>query len=125
LIDMINNPQIGSPGRYTFDANSTSILRIDPPDAAYSAYIVGWAMPNPPSDSTNDAVPLIPTWGHNAIVSGLNAKIFKFAYGSKNPKTIDAQEEYEQAIIDLSMRPKFDPNYSQQLQLNESAIRST
>ena len=125
LIDMTTNTQSGAPGRYTMDANSTSVLRIDPPDQAYNAYIVGWAMPDPPTESTTDAVPLIPTWGHNAIVSGLNAKIFKFAYGSKNPKTVDAQDEYEQAIIDLSMRPKFDPNYSSQLQLNERAVQST
>ncbi len=125
LIDMLNNAQIATPSRYTMDANSSSVLRIDPPDQAYNAFIVGWAMPDPPTDSANDAVPLIPTWGHNTIVSGLNAKIFKFAYGSKNPKTGDAQEEYEQGILDLSMRPKFDPNYSSQLQLNESAVRST
>lgn len=134
LIDMVNNTQITSPtmgntqapgGRYTLDPSGINTLRIDPPDLAYTAYIVGWAMPNPASDSTNDKVPLIPSWGHNTIVAGLNAKIFKFAYGSKNEKTIDAMEEYEQGILDLQQRKQFDPNYRSQLILSEDAVRST
>jgi hypothetical protein len=92
---------------------------------AYSALIVGWGMPNPATDSTSDAVPLIPPWGHNTIVSGLNARIFKFAYGSKNEKTIDAMEEYELGLQDLMSKRQFDPNYKNQLTLSENAVRST
>lgn len=135
LIDMINNQTLTSPtvsnqtgqpgGRYTIDGNSSNVLRIDPPDMAYQASMVFWAMANPGTDSTNDAVPLIPSWGHNTIVAGLNAKIFKFAYGSKNEKTIDAQEEYEQGLQDLMSKKQFDPNYRSQLSLSESAVRST
>lgn len=134
LIDMVNNITITSPtmgntqspgGRYTLDPSGINIVRIDPPDLAYTAYVVGWAMPNPASDSTNDKVPLIPAWGHNTIVAGLNAKIFKFAYGSKNEKTVDAMEEYEQGILDLQQRKQFDPNYRSQLMLSEDAVRST
>lgn len=134
LIEMINNTQLTSPasgntqapgGRYTMDANSSSTIRIDPPDLNYSAYIVGWGMPNPPSDSASDAVPMIPAWGHNTIVSGMVWKIFKWAYGSKNEKTIDAQQEYEQGLQDLMQRKKFDPNYRLQLSLQEDAVRST
>lgn len=133
LVEMINNTSLTSPtsgnpnspgGRYTMDVDYKT-LRLDPPDNAYQAFIVGWAMPNPGTDSTNDNVPLIPPWGHKVIVSGLNAKIFKFAYGSKNPKTIDAQEEYEQGIMDLTSKRQFDPNYRLQMNLNESAVRST
>lgn len=135
LIDMINNttltsPTIGNPtgqpgGRYTIDGNSSNILRVDPPDMAYQASMVFWAMANPATDSTNDVVPLIPPWGHNTIVAGLNAKIFKFAYGSKNEKTIDAMEEYELGIQDLTSKKQFDPNYRSQLNLTEDAVRST
>lgn len=134
LIDLIQNTTLTSPtqgnpqapgGRYTIDPSGVNIIRIDPPDAAYTAYVVGWAMPNPATDSSSDAVPLIPSWGHNTIVSGLNAKIFKFAYGSKNEKTIDAQEEYEQGLQDLMQRKQFDPNYKSQLSLAECAVRST
>ncbi len=141
LIEMINNTQPSSPGspavpgalgRYTMDPSGINVLRTDPPDAAYAAYLVGWAMPNPASDSTNDNVPLIPAWGHNTIVARLNAKIFKFAYGSKNEKTNDAIAEYEQGIQDLEQRRNFDPHYSLQMNstLDESgampgAIRST
>lgn len=134
LVDMVNNTSITSPtngntqspgGRYTMDPSGINIIRIDPPDLAYTAYVVGWGMPNPASDSTNDNVPLIPAWAHNTIVAGMNAKIFKFAYGSKNEKTVDAQEEYEQGLQDLFARKKFDPNYRSQLSLTEDAVRST
>lgn len=125
LVEMNVNTQLGQPGRYTMEAGNWSVLRLDPPDLAYNAYLVGWGMPNPASDSTNDAVPLIPPWGHNTIVAGMNAKIFKFAYGSKNEKTIDAQEEYEQGIQDLASKRQFDPNYRLQMSLSEDAVRST
>lgn len=125
LVDMINNTQQQAPGRYTTDAGGYTVLRIDPPDLAYNAFIVGWAMPNPATDSTNDAVPLIPTWGHNTIVAGMNAKIFKFAYGSKNEKTLDAVAEYELGLQDLMSKKQFDPNYRSQLTLSEDAVRST
>jgi len=133
LVDMINNTNITSPtqgntqapgGRYTMDVDYKT-LRIDPPDMAYTAFIVGWAIPNPATDSTSDAVPLIPPWGHNTIVAGMNAKIFKFAYGKKNEKTLDAQMEYEQGLQDLMAKRQFDPNYRSQLTLTEDAVRST
>ena len=92
---------------------------------AFLASVVGWAMPNPATDSANDAVPLIPTWGHNTIVAGMNAKIFKFAYGSKNEKTLDAIAEYEQGLQDLMSKKQFDPNYRSQLTISEDAVRST
>lgn len=135
LIDMVNNSTLTAPatgntngqpgGRYTMDANDFKTLRIDPPDVNYTAFVVGWAMPNPPSDVTSDAVPLIPPWGHNTIVAGMMAKIFKYAYGSANQKTIDAVAEYEQGIQDLEMKKQFDPNYRLQLSLSEAAVRST
>jgi hypothetical protein len=125
IIEMQNDTQVSQPGRYTMKPGDYKTLLIDPPDAAYSAYIIGWAMPNPASDTTTDTVPLIPPWGHNTIVAGLMAKIFKFAYGSENPKTVDAIGEYEQGISDLEQRKQFDPNYKLQLTLNESAVRST
>lgn len=134
LIDLINNTMITAPlagniqapgGRYTLDPSGINVVRIDPPDQNYTAYVVGWGMPNPATEDVVDTVPLIPAWAHSTIVAGLNAKIFKFAYGSKNPKTTDAQEEYEQGILDLQMRGKFDPNYRSQLALSEAAVRST
>jgi len=118
-----NNGAVG--GRYTMDAGDYKTIRIDPPDAAYTAYIVGWAMPNPGGDSTNDNVPLIPPWGHNTIVTGIVAKVFRFAYGSSNMKSVDSAAEYEQGIQDLAQRKQFDPNYRTQLVTHESAIRST
>lgn len=124
LIDMVNNTTAGQPGRYTISSQS-DLLRVDVPDKNYSAYIVGWAMPNPASDSADDAVPLIPSWGHNAVIAGLVAKIFRFAYGSKNEKAMDSQAEYEQALQDLMSKKQFDPNYKSQLSLNECAVRST
>lgn len=134
LIDMVNNTTITSPtqgntqspgGRYTMDPSGPNVIRLDPPDNPYTAYVVGWAMPNPASDSATDAVPLIPTYGHNTIVQGLVAKIFKSVYGSKNEKALDAQMEYEQGLQDLMQRKQFDPNYRSQLTLSEDAVRST
>ena len=124
IIEMQNNTTQVSPSRYTILGDFQTVY-IDPPDLNYTAYIVGWAMPNPPTDSASDTVPLIPPWGHNAIVAGMNAKIFKFAYGSKNEKTTDAVAEYELALQDLQQRKQFDPNYRLQMSLNESAVRST
>jgi hypothetical protein len=123
IIEMTLNTTQVAPSRYTMQGDH--VILIDPPDLNYSAYINGWAMPNPASDSTSDAVPLIPTWGHNAVVAGLAWKYFKFQYGSKNPKSEDALAEYEQAIEDLLSKKKFDPNYRSQLSLAEDAVRST
>jgi hypothetical protein len=125
LIGMVFNTTQAQPSRYTIDANGSTVLRIDPPDKAYQAYIVGWGMANPPSDTTNDAVPLIPSWGHNTIVAGIVAHIFDFAYGSANQKTLTATAKYEQGILDLEQRKQFDPNYTLQLASTESAVRST
>lgn len=125
VIEMTFNATQVQPTRYTMQAGDYKTLLIDPPDTTYNAFIVGWGMANPASDSTTDAVPLIPPWGHNTIVSGMNAKIFKFAYGSKNEKTIDAVEEYEQGMQDLMSKKQFDPNYRSQLSLSEDAVRST
>lgn len=125
LIEMVQNTTTGSPGRYTMDGNGYKTLRIDPPDSAYTAFIVGWGMPNPASDSAGDTVPLIPPWGHKAIVHGLVANIFDFAYGSTNQKTISATAKYESAIQDLQQHRTFDPNHKLQMNLQESAVRST
>jgi hypothetical protein len=125
LIEMKLNTVTAAPARYTVDANDYKILLIDPPDLAYNTYIVGWGMANPASDSTSTAVPLIPPWGHNTIVAGMSAKIFRFAYGSQNEKTLDAAAEYEQGIQDLEQRKQFDPNYRLQMSLSEDAVRST
>jgi hypothetical protein len=125
LIGMIYNTTQVQPGRYTIDANGSTVLRIDPPDQAYQAYIIGWGMANPPSDTTNDTVPLIPAWGHNTIVHGMVANIFDFAYGGTNQKTVTAMMKYEQGIQDLEQRKQFDPNYVLQLASTESAVRST
>lgn len=125
LIEMTLNTQQVAPGRYTIQGGSSSILLIDPPDLPYSTYLVGWGMPNPASDTASDAVPLIPTWGHNTVVAGMVAKVFKFAYGSTNSKTVDATEEYEQGLVDLMEKKQFDPNYVLSLSNSDSAIRST
>lgn len=125
VIEMQNNTQNSQPGGYTMKPGDYKTLLIGPPDKAYNAFIIGWGMPNPASDTTTEAVPLIPPWGHNTVISGLMVKIFKYQYGSKNPKTIDAQEEYEQGLADLMQKKQFDPNYTLQLTLNESAVRST
>jgi len=124
-IEMVQANQTIQPARYTMLAGDWKTILIDPPDNPYNAYIVGWGMPNPGSDTVEDTVPLIPDYGHNAVVSGMNAKIFKFAYGSKNEKTIDAQNEYELAVQDLMQKKQFDPNYRLQMNLQEGAIRST
>lgn len=136
LIEMINNVQPtppnnptfqfpGAGGRYTIDPSGINVVRIDPLDVDYQAYIVGWGMPNPASDSTNDVVPLIPAWGHNTILEGMKWMIFDWAYGEDNAKTISAAKRYEQGIQDLAQRKKFDPNYRLQLALQEDAVRST
>ena len=135
ILELVNNTTITSPsqgnvnspgGRYTLGAdNDYHTIRIDPPDAAYQAYMVGWGMPNPGSDSTNDDVPLIPPWGHNTIVEGMKAYIFEWAYGPEDSKAIGATRRYEQAIQDLQQRKQFDPNYRLQMSLSEDAVRST
>ena len=138
LIDMINNNQLTSPssgnssngifspgGRYCFDGNDYKTIRIDPPDLAYTAYIVGWGMPDPPSESTLDTVPLIPPWGHNTIVEGMKAYLFDFAYGADHPKALGAHANYDKAIQDLAARRQPDPHYRLQLASSEAAVRST
>ena len=82
-------------------------------------------MPNPASDSANDNVPLIPPWGHNAIVEGMKAYIFDWAYGADNPKAVRAANRYEGAIADLAQRKQPDPNYRLQMALQEDSVRST
>lgn len=125
LIEMQLNTVNVAPCRYTMAANDYKTLLIDPPDQAYTAYIIGWGMANPGSDTATEAVPLIPSWGHNAIVHGMVMNIFDFAYGSANQKTITAAAKYEQAIQDLEQRKQFDPNYVLTMASREGAVRST
>jgi hypothetical protein len=136
LIEMIQNTTPASPqnpstsfpgagGRYTMDPSGINTVRIDPLDINYTTYIVGWGMPNPGSDSSNDKVPLIPPWGHNAVVEGMKWQIFEFSYGADSPKALGAKARYEQAIQDLQQRKQFDPNYRLQMALSEDAVRST
>lgn len=125
LIEMQQNVSNLQPIRYTMNPNDYKTILVDPPDAAYNSYIIGWGMPNPATDTTTGSVPLIPPWGHNTVVHGLKAQIFEFLYGSSNAKTVDAVARYEQGITDLAERKRFDPNYKSQLNLNERAIRST
>ena len=135
IIELINNtsptsPSMGNPnapgGRYTLGAdNDYHTLRIDPPDLNYTAYMVGWGMPNPDSDDTSDAVPLIPPWGHNTIVDGMKSYLFEWSYGVDHSRTLGAVKRYEQGIQDLAIRKQFDPNYRSQLSLSEDAVRST
>lgn len=121
------NTQTGAPGgRYTLGAdNDYHTLRMDPPDLAYQAFIVGWGMPNPDSDDTSDVVPLIPPWGHNTIVDGMKSYLFEWTYGADHARTKGAIARYEQGLQDLFMRKQFDPNYRSQLSLAEDAVRST
>lgn len=125
VVSMLQNPTPGPPSRYTMQPGDYKTILIDPPDTTYNAFLSGWAMPNPGSDSTNDAVPLIPPWGHDTIVAGMMVKNFRFAYGSKNEKTLDAIAEYEQGIQDLAQRKQFSPKYVVQLASQEHAVRST
>jgi hypothetical protein len=125
LVEMLNNTSQQQPGRYTMESGDYKTIRIDPPDLAYNAFLVGWGIANPASDTVTESVPLIPSWGHNTIVAGMMAKIFKFSYGSKNDKTLDAAAEYEQGLQDLMQRKQFDPNYRLQMSLGEDAVRST
>ena len=125
IILMTANTTAAQPGRYTMAAGDYKTVQIDIPDTTYQAYIVGWGMPNPATDSTNDAVPLIPPWGHNAIVEGMKAQIFAFAYGDGHAKTVRSEKAYEQGILDLQTREKFDPNYRRQMSLQENAVQST
>jgi hypothetical protein len=135
ILEMTYNNSLGftqSPARYSMNPGDYKTLLVDNPDLNYTAFILGWGMPNPASDSSNDNVPLIPPWGHNTIVAGMMWKLFKYAYGSKNEKTLDAAAEYEQGIQDLASKKQFDPNYSMQLISSQDdsgnmggAIRST
>src|ERR1700736_5527052 len=45
VIEMQNDTQTSQPGRYAMNPGDYKTLLIDPPDQAYSAFIIGWAMP--------------------------------------------------------------------------------
>lgn len=124
---ILENTQPGQPGRYCFLNNDWHNLTLDPSDAVYKIYLDGWAMPNPAStDSSSDAVPLIPPWGHNAIVEGMIAYVWENAYGARDARTLDYKNRYEQSILNLQMRPQFTTDNTQQvINSSDSAIRST
>ena len=82
-------------------------------------------MPNPATNSSIETVPLIPPWGHNAIVEGVTAYIWESLYGLRDQKTVDYKRRYEDSIMNLQARPRFSTDYVQTLTSNESAIRST
>lgn len=122
---MLLNTSRAQPGRYTFAPNDYKIILIDPPDAVYTARMSFWAMPNPNTDSSQETVPLIPPWGHNAVVEGMAAYIWESLYGLLNQKTVAYKRRYEDSIMNLQARPRFSADYVQTLTSNESAIRST
>ena len=125
VIEMQQVTGNAQPTRYTMKPGTSQTLLIDPPDSAYSSYVIGWGMPNPATDSASDDVPLIPSWGHDTIVDGMRVQIFSQVYGDGHAKTNKAVKDFEKGMEDLAMRIKFDPNYARQLAVNGEAIRST
>ena len=114
-----------TPSRYTIDPNGYSGLRIDTPNGVYKLRASAWMMPNPATDSTSDAVPIVPPWHHKAIMAGMEAYVWKRIYGPEDSKFITANKEYEDAIILAQARPRFTTNYNQQFIGSGEAIRST
>jgi len=127
-VSILQNSQAAQPGRYCFLNNDWHNLTLDPSDAVYTIFLTAWAMPNPSTDDSTDSVPLIPPWGHNAIVEGMVAYIWENAYGLRDERTIDYKKRYEDSIFNLQMRPQFTTDANTQVistGSNGGAIRST
>lgn len=114
-----------TPERYTFDPNDYKVIRIDAPNGVYKLRAQCWLMPNPQSDSVNDAIPLVPPWHHKTIVAGMEAYIWKRVYGPGDDKYITAKQEYEDDILNAQARPSFTTNRANHMVSSEQAIRST
>ncbi len=125
FIEMLIGTTPSKPGRYIFDYGDYKSIRLDLTDAQYQFVLTFWGMPNPPKDSSNDNVPLIPPWYHDVIVDGLIYDIFAASYGEQNSKTIKSLKDYEDGIVDMIMRPQYTGKINSQLISNESAVRST
>lgn len=116
----------GAPDTYTFDLTDYKTLRILPiPDKAYTMRVVAWMTPNPATDSSSNAVPLVPPWLHRAIVAGMEKYIWRSIYGQEDPKFITASQAYDKAVAQAQIRPKFTTNYTAQLISGENSIQST
>lgn len=113
------------PSRYMMDFNDFKTLRFDSPDAAYNMMLTFWAMPDPRTETASDDVPLVPPWHQKAIVYGMEAEVWRTAYGPKNDKFVTASNKYDKAVNLAQARPRFTTNASQQLVGTDSAIRST
>lgn len=125
FIEMLIGTTVSKPGRYIMDYGDYKTLRLDPTDAAYQFVLTFWGMPNPPKDSSNDQVPLIPPWYHDVVVDGLIYDIFAASYGEQNSKTVKSLKDYEDGIVDMIMRPQYTGKINSQLISNESVVRST
>lgn len=116
----------GPPNTYGFDATDWKTLRIMPiPDNVYKLRLVAWFMPNPATDSTSDAIPLVPPHLHRGIVHGMEKYIWRVVYGQEDPKTMTAQAAYDKAVAQAQIRPRFTTNYTSQLISQENSVQST
>jgi hypothetical protein len=124
-MEMRANTVTSKPARYMMDFNDFKTLRFDPPDSNYNILMTFWGMPDPRTESADDSVPLVPPWHQKAIVSGMEARIWKTVYGPKNNKYVTSKAEYEEYVNLAQARPRYTTNFSQQMVPGERSIQST
>lgn len=115
----------GLPSIYTFDFTDYKTLRLNKPNGVYKIRLVGWGFPNPSSDTSDDSVPLVPPAHHRAIVHCMEKYIWRIIYGLQDPKFITAKAQYDDCVLDATMKKRFTTDYQEQFVSSEDAIRST
>jgi hypothetical protein len=117
------------PDVYTIDTASLTayqVLRFPLLDAAYTARVFFWAMPNPTADNSDDVVYIVPTYLHHCLVTALEKEVWRSVFGAQDPKYTSAKAQYDKKVEMAKEVPAFSTGYAPQFssQSNE-AIRST
>lgn len=118
------------PGLYTIETNtltnSQSIRLHKTPNAVYTIHVASWMMPNAVSDSSDEAIYIVPPYLHHVLQAGLEREVWRLKYGQQDPKFMTASQLYEKKVAAAKIQQGFSADKTVQMRRNDGrAVRST
>lgn len=118
------------PTCFTVDSNDTQkfqVVRLNPiPNGVYTVHVSAWMMPNPSTDSSDDAIYIVPSIWHHVLQTALERETWRLKYGAQDAKFVTAAELYKKKVAAAKVQPSFSSERIQTWNRTDGrAIRST
>jgi hypothetical protein len=114
IASILEAAQSGQPASYFIlpqDGKSQTMQFDVTPGGVYKIRVAGWAIPNPASDTTSDAISLIPAPYHRALVHGMEREVWRTVYGPQDSKMLSAEAKYQKVLSQaLEKKEAFSPS---------------